>query len=198
MYKRQVLLCAVPIFVYILRNGSGNLNKLLILDNVVGVVAILSGIAGILIGVAGMRQANLDAVKEYFQQGDNSDYVKARRNISSSESSTFKDEDVAEVCNFFHMWGLLNRKRYLPMWVFEGSSGIRVVELYIKLYGAIKKRRERDNTFYAEEFEYLAYRIYGKYKKNFREKNIRLSKKDLAIFIKNASDYNRSITRKLR
>lgn len=40
------------------------------INNLVGIVAILSGLTGIVMGIASARQASLDAVKEYFQQGD--------------------------------------------------------------------------------------------------------------------------------
>lgn len=41
------------------------------IKDVVNIVAILSGISAILVGVASIRISNLGAVKEYFQQGDN-------------------------------------------------------------------------------------------------------------------------------
>lgn len=40
------------------------------IKDVVNIVAILSGISGVLIGVASIRISNMGAVKEYFQQGD--------------------------------------------------------------------------------------------------------------------------------
>ena len=40
------------------------------IKDVVNIVAILSGISAILVGIASIRISNLGAVKEYFQQGD--------------------------------------------------------------------------------------------------------------------------------
>lgn len=51
------------------------------IKDVVNIVAILSGISAILVGVASIRISNLGAVKEYFQQGDNKEYTTARHNL---------------------------------------------------------------------------------------------------------------------
>lgn len=51
------------------------------IKDVVNIVAILSGISAILVGIASIRISNLGAVKEYFQQGDNKEYTTARHNL---------------------------------------------------------------------------------------------------------------------
>ncbi|MCC5912486.1 MAG: hypothetical protein JJT76_18870 [Clostridiaceae bacterium] len=148
-------------------NKSNVLIGFFSINNLVGVVAILSGLTGIVMGIASSRQANLDAVKEYFQQGDEDSYSEARGRILKAENvDQIESSDVSKICNFFHFWGLMNRQRYLPIWVFEGSSGLQIVKLYMKLKPIIIKKR-KNNKFYAVEFELLAYRIYKKYKMNF-------------------------------
>lgn len=152
---------------YFLSNNINNSFELFRIENLVGIIAILSGIAGIVMGISSVRHASLDAVKEYFQQGDEDSYSSARKrilevkNISENEYSA-----VSKVCNFFHFWGLMNRQRYLPIWVFDGSSGLQIIKLYMKLDPIITEKRN-NNKFYAIEFEFLAYRIYKKYKSNF-------------------------------
>lgn len=153
-------------YFYFLNKPSAMLSFLSI-NNLVGVVAILSGLTGVVMGIASARQASLDAVKEYFQQGDEDSYSEARGRILKAENvNQIESSDVSKVCNFFHFWELMNRQRYLPIWVFDGSSGLQIVKLYMKLKSIIIKKRE-NNKFYAVEFELLAYRIYKKYKKNF-------------------------------
>lgn len=49
--------------------------------DVVNIVAILSGISGILVGAASIRISNLGAVQEYFQRGDTKEYTEARRKL---------------------------------------------------------------------------------------------------------------------
>lgn len=46
------------------------------------------------------------------------------------------------------------KKKYLPLWVFESSSGQAVIRLYEGLESMIMERRE-DNLMYGEYFEWL-------------------------------------------
>lgn len=147
------------------------------LSNVLAIVAsllaIITGVIAIFMSFIEVNKAKLDAVKDYFQQGDDNEYVDARKyifnNYKYSKNYNIKEkysESKAKVCNFFHFWGLMNRKGYLPIWVFEGSSGVQVVKLFFILYGDIIESRKQ-NKFYAIEFERLVKRILIKYKKNF-------------------------------
>lgn len=166
------------------------------IEAVVGIIAILSGITGILMGLASARQASLAAVKEYYQQGDSEQYVIARRYMTDNHDlKTIEDyNNVADIMNFYELWGLLNRKNYLPIWVFGGVSGIRVVEMYVNLYDLINAVRKgelgegkSENPFYAKQFEELAYRIYRQYQSNFKHTNFEEKYKDkFKEFKKNA------------
>lgn len=128
------------------------------IKDVVNIVAILSGISGILVGAASIRISNLGAVKEYFQQGDTAEFIEARRKIYSKIDRNIKidknDVDAASIVSFFHFWGLMVKKKYLPIWVFESSSGQAVVRLYEGLHSMIMERR-KDNPMYGEYFEWL-------------------------------------------
>lgn len=132
--------------------------KITKIKDVVNIVAILSGISGILVGAASIRISNLGAVKEYFQQGDTPEFIEARRKVYSKIDKNVKidknDVDAASIVSFFHFWGLMVKKKYLPLWVFESSSGQAVVRLYEGLESMIMERRE-DNLMYGEYFEWL-------------------------------------------
>lgn len=132
--------------------------KITKIKDVVNIVAILSGISGILVGVASIRISNLGAVKEYFQQGDTPEFIEARRKVYSKIDQNVKidknDVDAASIVSFFHFWGLMVKKKYLPLWVFESSSGQAVIRLYEGLESMIMERRE-DNLMYGEYFEWL-------------------------------------------
>ena len=155
-----ILLVIGPIMSYYYIKKYDYVSSFFSMNNIVGIVAILSGITGIIMGISSSRQASLEAVKHYFQQGDEDAYSQARKNIfSAKDSKDIDDKDVSKVCNFFHFWGLMNRQNYLPIWVFDGSSGLQIVKLFITLDPLIQKKRE-ENKFYAIEFEKLAYRIY--------------------------------------
>ena len=81
------------------------------IKDVVNIVAILSGISGVLIGVASIRISNMGAVKEYFQQGDSLENVAARKEIYCKINNNIKIDknDVAagSIISFFHFWGIM-------------------------------------------------------------------------------------------
>lgn len=128
------------------------------IKDVVNIVAILSGISGILVGAASIRISNLGAVQEYFQQGDSKEYTEARRRvydkIQKKQKIDKEDIDAGIVVSFFHFWGLMVKKHYLPVWVFESASGYAVIRLYEGITDMIEERR-KDNPQYAEYFEWL-------------------------------------------
>lgn len=179
------------------------------IEAVVGIIAILSGITGIIMGVASARQASLAAVKDYYQQGDSDKYVIARRYMTDNHDlKTIEDyNQVADIMNFYELWGLLNRKNYLPIWVFGGVSGVRVVEMYVNLTDLINVVRKgelgegkSENPFYAKQFEELAYRIYRQYQNNFKHTNFDEKYKDRFKEFKNnagiTSTFFRNILKK--
>ncbi|MBQ7875350.1 MAG: hypothetical protein IJ306_09400 [Oscillospiraceae bacterium] len=78
-----------------------------------------------------------------------------------------KDEILAaaSVCmNFFQMWGLLQNKGFLPIWVFETASGYSIIKLHQAMEDILYVRRET-NPFYGQQFSWLCARILKKYKK---------------------------------
>jgi acetyltransferase-like isoleucine patch superfamily enzyme len=128
------------------------------IKDVVNIVAILSGISAILVGIASIRISNLGAVKEYFQQGDNKEYTIARHNLYKKFEKKIpidpNDADASNTVSFFHFWGLMVKKKYLPFWVFKSASGYAVIKLYEGLQEMITIRRA-DNPEYAEYFEWI-------------------------------------------
>lgn len=128
------------------------------MEDIVDVVAILSGISGVLVGFASIRISNLGAVKEYFQQGDDKDQIEARKNLYKKFDEGIKiepdDKDASLVISFFHFWGLMVKKKYLPFLVFKSASGHAVIILYEGLQPMIQERR-RKSPDYAEYFEWL-------------------------------------------
>ncbi len=66
------------------------------------------------------------------------------------------DEKAAIIVNFFHHWGMLTKKRYLPMWVYRNATGNGACRLYECVKPYIEARRELNNdTTYGEYFEWL-------------------------------------------
>lgn len=171
------------------------------LQLIVSLVAIISGVSGVIVGLSSLRATQLDSVRDYFTSGDTEEFITARRIIytygkhleNGGNNVFFKNfklpfknknnEDVelskqnvldaiSFIANFFHQWGLLTKNRYLPLWVFESSSGVAVYRLFEYSKEIIAYHRENNNPFYAENFEWL----YNKIKKTYKyEINIYLT-----------------------
>lgn len=168
-----VLSIVILIFLYFCKNVDSlqiiyKFAKKTKIKDIVNIVAILSGISGVLIGAASIRISNMGAVKEYFQQGDSLENVAARKEIYHKINNSIKIDknDVAagSIVSFFHFWGIMVKKKYLPLWVFESASGYAVIRLYEGLQEMIEERR-KDNEKYGEYFEWL----YCKIKKRLKE-----------------------------
>lgn len=166
------------------------------LQYIVNVIAIISGFSGVIIGVTGYRTANLEAIKEYFLQGDAPELAKARRQIYDAKNpeklmERFKvehdernqkeegerkvdqglSESISGIINFYHLWGLMTKKGYLPIWVFKGSSGRQLIRLHNILEIYIEDKRvptsginAEPNPDYAENFSWLCRKVRKKYK----------------------------------
>ena len=170
----------------------------IIINRIVGVVAIVSGIGSVIIGVSSIFSASLDNVREYYATGDTKEmsdarhilynyrYIKikygktifdddfdewVKNNISANNSVlrvTNKDEilhAVSETAGFFQMWGLLQYRHFLPMWVFETASGYSIIKLY-EASADIFARNRMTNPFYAMQYRNLCIRVSSKYKKD--------------------------------
>ncbi len=165
-------------------------------NRIVGIVAIISGVGSLLVGISSIFSTSLDNVREYYSTGDtpeksrayavifNYRYIKmkysksiydtdfdewVKENIDGKENILFptSKKEILEAAditaNFFQMWGLLQYKGFLPIWVFETSSGYNILKLHEGIEDIINFER-RSNPFYAGQFTNLCYRIYDKNK----------------------------------
>ena len=162
----------------------------LLVNQIVGIVAIVSGLGSLLVGVSSIFSTSLDNVREYFATGDTPEMSNSRfvlynyRYIKIKYGKTIYDKDFdewastisqtdpailptnkAKICeaadiqlNFFQMWGLLQSKGFLPMWVFETASGYSILKLGEATMDIIKEHA-RTNPFYAGQFVELCKRI---------------------------------------
>lgn len=168
-----------------------------IINRIVGIVAIISGIGSVIMGIASIVSASLDNVREYYATGDTAEMIAARRVLYNYRYIKIKfgksvfDDDFDEwvkenikpedtvlhvtnkkeifssaslTINFFQMWGLLQYKGFLPIWVFETASGYSVIKLYEAVDDIVKERLS-SNPFYGGQFKELCVRIGYKYRK---------------------------------
>ena len=135
------------------------------LNDIVAYVAIGAGITSILAFLIGVliasKLAKLQTVIQYFQQGDTKEFIECRHRIYEADEENINPIDAAYLCSFFQFWGLMVRHKLLPIWVFDGGSGERVVQLYQKLFKFIEDTR-KDAPRYAEHFQWLSERIVSK------------------------------------
>lgn len=66
------------------------------------------------------------------------------------------------MANFYQMWGFLQDRGFLPMWVFETSAGFNLIRLYYSIQDVVIEKR-KNNMFYADEFEGLCKRVCSRY-----------------------------------
>lgn len=169
-----------------------------IINRVVGIVAIISGMGSLLVGVSSIFTTSLDNVREYFATGEEPEIADARhvlynyRNLKIKYGKTICDDDFDEwvaknldknrdknfyvenkaqvskassrVLNFYQMWGLLQYRNFLPIWVFDTTSGYNMIRLYEATLDIIQEKR-KSNRLYAGHFEDLCKRINKKYKR---------------------------------
>ena len=197
-----LLICMSTMIVICVAVGFFGQNKEdVIINRIVGVVAIVSGIGSVIMGISSIFTSSLDNVREYYATGDTKEMADARQvlfnyryikikygktiydddfdqwvkeNIDQSQTSlcvTTKQEIMSAAlvtADFFQMWGLLQYKGFLPIWVFETASGYSIIKLYESIDDIVTQMRS-SNPFYAGQFQNLCIRINSKYKKAILE-----------------------------
>lgn len=197
-----LLICVSTMIVICVAVGFfGQNEEDVIINRIVGVVAIVSGIGSVIMGISSIFTSSLDNVREYYATGDSAELANARKvlynyryikikhgktiydgdfdqwvqeNIDPSQTvlcTTTKAEILAatsEIADFYQMWGLLQYKGFLPVWVFETASGYSVIKMYEAIDEIVTEMRST-NPFYAVHFQHLCIRINSKYRKAILE-----------------------------
>ena len=166
------------------------------MERVVGLIAIISGVGSVLVGLSSISTTSLDNVREYFASGEKKEIADARhvlynyRNLKIKYGKTVHDEDFDEwiketlneeddkdfyvkdkkavydasskVLNFYQMWGLLQSRNFLPIWVFDTTSGYNMIRIYEATIDIIEEKRE-SNRLYAGHVQDLCVRVNEKY-----------------------------------
>lgn len=127
---------------------------------------IIAGIS-LLISILSIRHNKFITVNTFFEKIESNDFIAAKKYVYTNEVVDTENEEAATIVNFFHHWGLLVKRHYLPMWVFDKATGEGACRLYLKTKKYIDNRREFNlDQSYGEYFEWL----YKKLKK--REKKL--------------------------
>lgn len=128
-----------------------------IITLVCAIIGACAGLTGMVFGIIGIKRDKTTAVHLFMSEIENDEFIAARNHVYNTEEPlTIQDEQAAKVINFFQHWGLLARKKYLPMWVFESGAGAGAIRLYEATKQCIKAKREKNNDkTYASDFEWL-------------------------------------------
>lgn len=127
--------------------------------SILGALGGVAGIISIIEVVLNTRNNHYLAVHEFLSGLDDAEFISARAAVYNHTGvQRLDDKDIAIVVNYFHHWGLLAKKKYLPLWVFDYGSGAGVIRLYeiTKEYIAQRRKVHEDST-YALGFEWLYY-----------------------------------------
>lgn len=131
------------------------------------VISIASALITLLLNLKTMHRNRYLAANEFLTKMEEKEFINARKHVYNETSFDINDDQAALVVNFFHHWGLLTQKHYLPIWVFRGASGRGVCRLHGRLNGFIVNRRiYHDDDTYAEYFDLLVTLIRNKYHYN--------------------------------
>jgi len=134
-----------------------------IINLVISIIGCTTGLVGFVFSIFTIKRNRTIAVHEFLSKMESDSFISARKKVygkTYSQYCNIEDEDASKVINIFHHWGLLAKKHYLPMWVFDGASGNGACRLYEKTENYIKRRREVHNDdHYAEYFEWLYNRL---------------------------------------
>ena len=121
-----------------------------------GAIGMITGIVGMVTGLKGIQHTKAVTIDKFFSALESKDFIKVKKIIYNKDVEDVSDEDAAVIVNFYHHWGLMVKKKYLPIWAFDGGTGDGVVRSYERVRKYIELRREHDNNkTYAIHFEWL-------------------------------------------
>ena len=130
-------------------------------------IVIGAGVAGFLAAILALGQWALsqsreaakvrwEAVLVYYEQRDGGVMLDVASEVFSGN---FGRANV--YCNFFEKWGRLVQMGYMPHEIFDGSTGVHVVNAMLKLEPFLTERRTR-NPLYASSYLWLVQSTAGK------------------------------------
>ncbi len=117
-------------------------------------------LAGLIISIFSFVNNRYLAVDEFFKKMEDEKFIESRnyvyKNDITDNISDSGNIHAAAIVNFYQHWGLLAKKKYLPMWVFDGGTGQGTLRLFNRTQKYIYAVRQKNNdTTYGEHFEDL-------------------------------------------
>ena len=134
-----------------------------IIGTITGIVGMLTGIGSLIISVLNHQRARFLAVHEYLSAVESKEFIESKKYVYNTSHFDNDDKKAALVVNFFHHWGMLAKRKYLPLWVFDGATGKGACRLYERVLPYIEARRKHNgDPSYAEYYVWLYKKIKDK------------------------------------
>lgn len=127
-------------------------------ESCVAVIGAITGILGAIISIISIQYNRFLAIHQYMETLETPGFIKARIYVHNIDPDQIPldSQEASQVVNFFHHWGLLTKKHYLSLWIFDSGSGAGVIRYYECTQKYIEKRRTIHNdSTYAKNFEWL-------------------------------------------
>ncbi len=130
------------------------------MEIIVSIISSVIALLSLVISAFGIVHNRYLAVNEFLTKIENADFIETRRYIYNNSNFPIDDKKVPEVVNFFHHWGMLVEKHYLPLWVFDEAAGNGAIRLYehSKEYIYLRRKVDKD-PYYGEGFERLVIKL---------------------------------------
>lgn len=132
-------------------------------------VGALTGLIGLVISILAYSHNRIEAVNAYYSRMNDIESIRARRtlrtlpkNYQLTELTDEQKDHFSHIVILYQQAGLLVKKHQLPTWVFDQSSGYKVMNFYDKLKPYILERRRGEPT-YALHFEWLYIKLKKKH-----------------------------------
>ena len=137
------------------------------MELIFGIISAIIAIISLFISIYTTKNSRYMVVDKYFECVESETFIKAKKHVYTTDELSVDDEQAAIIVNFFHHWGLLAKKKYLPMWVFDGATGKGMLRLYerTKSYIEARQKYNNDNT-YGEYFLWLYNKVQKQMKNN--------------------------------
>ena len=122
-------------------------------------IGAVTGITGTILGILGMVHNRFLAIHQFLEAIDDESFSDARNRVYHSDPEQLKlpdNKDASLMVNFFHHWGLLTKKHYLPLWVFDYGSGAGIIRIYNLTKGHIQAIQSlHQDSKYGSGFQWL-------------------------------------------
>lgn len=83
--------------------------------DVLDIIATVTGISGLVMSLLSYHRSCVYSVHEYLSKVESDELIEVKQYVYNHNDFDVKDPKAAIIVNFFHHWGMLAKRKYLPM-----------------------------------------------------------------------------------